>query len=779
MTTTVSTQKPREQGQAPLPRLTYRNDLDGLRGFAIALVVVFHVFVGRVSGGVDVFLLLSGYFFMGAQLRYAVRPNPSLNPWWPLWRTARRLLPALAVVLSATYLGIKYLTPELLSLELTQQFTASVLYYQNYELAAQDAAYAAAGSETSPLQHLWSMSVQGQFYLFAIAAGIIVALLATRAHIGVKRLRRGAIVVLSLVTIASFAYASRHGLVGTPENYYAFPSRLWELSFGALLAMIPFADVIPARLRSFAAGLGLVMITITGFVISTSLAFPGPAALLPLLGAALVVVAGPDHAVARVLASSPMKWLGKVAYSLYLWHWPLLILFTVRSERDTPSIALGILVIGLSLALAHLTYSLVEDPLRQHAKRPKTTDKPVQRAKASLTTLPGRLRAAGGAVIALLLAGLLAIQPVFARQVDNAEGVLDAATYPGVMARFGADVPEAQAEPDPTLIADMFPPTVDDGCLIWMDQPADMMPGEHCVYGDTEADTTVVLFGGSHSEPWVIPLDILGREHGFKVVPYMRQECPLVLDDLDTVSEVCAEWSQQAFQKIIDLDPDLTVSTSTRPAGRAGEGSVGPDLVPPAYANVWDTLRLNGIPFLGIRDNPWVFSREGEHMDPNECLVAGNSMEACSTVRKTVYGFEDPGEAFLFPENQQWSLDTSDWFCDDTLCPPIIGNLYVYRDQNHISNAYARTTTPLVWEKLREIFDVLGIPHNGGADATEATDAAEPTDESSPATPPAPENADPSTDDGNPTGEAHPNGPYAPADPNNPALGEPGKLIFN
>ena len=191
---------------------------------------------------------------------------------------------------------------------------------------------------------------------------------------------------------------------------------------------------------------------------------------------------------------------------------------------------------------------------------------------------------------------------------------------------------------------------------------------------------------------------------------------------------------------------------------------------------MWDTLRLNGIPFLGIRDNPWVFSREGEHMDPNECLVAGNSMEACSTVRKTVYGFEDPGEAFLFPENQQWSLDTSDWFCDDTLCPPIIGNLYVYRDQNHISNAYARTTTPLVWEKLREIFDALEIPHSGGADATDATEA---TGESSPATPPAPENAAPATDDGDPTGEAHPNGPYAPADPNNPAPGEPGKLIFN
>lgn len=114
------------------------------------LVVVFHVFVGKVSGGVDVFLLLSGYFFMGTQLRYAMRPNPSLNPWWPFWRTARRLLPALAVVLAAIYAGIQYFTPQIMSHEIARQFKASVLYYQNYELSIQDAAYAAAGSQTSP-----------------------------------------------------------------------------------------------------------------------------------------------------------------------------------------------------------------------------------------------------------------------------------------------------------------------------------------------------------------------------------------------------------------------------------------------------------------------------------------------------------------------------------------------------------------------------------------------------------------------------------------------------
>lgn len=737
MSTTVDEQ--RTKTQAPLPSLTYRYDLDGLRGFSIALVVVFHVFVGRVSGGVDVFLLLSGYFFMGAQLRYAVRPNPSLNPWWPLWRTARRLLPALAVVLSAVYLAIQWLTPEIMSSDLARQFTASVLYYQNYELTRQDAAYSAAGSETSPLQHLWSMSVQGQFYLFAIAAGICVAFLATYLRVGTGILRRGAVVILSLITVASFAYASRFGLVGTPANYYSLPSRLWELSFGAVLAMLPLSNLLPRWLKAPAAGLGIIMIAVTGLIIPTSLAFPGPAALIPLLGAALVIISGPDHAVASVLASSPMRWLGKVAYSLYLWHWPLLILLTVRSDNDTPSVILGVFVIAASLALAHLTYTFVEDPLRQHGKRPKKTDHPVHRAKESMATLTGWARAIGGVVVAALLVGLLTIQPMFARQVDGAEAKLDPVKYPGVMANFGADVPKAKPLPNPQYIADVFPQSVADNCIIYMEEPADVLPHEGCEYGDTSSDVTVVLFGGSHAETWLVPLNELGLQYGFKVVPFIRQECPLVLDDLDTVSELCAQWSQIAFQEILSLNPDLAISSSTRPEGRAGQGSVGPDIVPAAYASVWDTLRLSGIPFLGLRDNPWVFSREGEHMDPNECMIAYNDLERCSTVRSTVYSPQDPAEQFLFPLNKQWSLDTADWFCAGELCPPIIGNIYVYRDQNHVSNAYVATTAPLLWDKLREIFDEIGVAYKGQDTADPYPQGTHSAPPSAPAPPQAPE----------------------------------------
>ena len=690
----------------------YRVDLDGLRGYAIALVVIFHVFVGRVSGGVDVFLLLSGYFFLGSQLRYALRPNPSLNPWWPLWRTIRRLVPALALVVVTVVLLVLGFAPELMSTELSRQVTASMLYYQNWELIAQNADYAAASQDTSPLQHLWSMSVQGQFYLVAILMGTAVAFAVSKLNANPKRTKRVAIGVLAAITVCSFAWASRFGLVGTGENYYSTFSRAWELSLGALLAFVPAEWQLPQSTAWLTALTGVGFITATGFIIPTSLAFPGPLALFPLTGAALVVLSGSSNAVSTVLSSGPMTWLGSIAYPLYLWHWPLLILVTVIGGFNTPPAWLGGAVIALSMALAHVTHTFVEDPLRQHRPRPKATDTPVADARASLRTLPGGLRAAGGALAAALFVVALAVQPYWDHRVDSAEKPLDPATYPGAMALRGAAVPAVEPAPNPNLIAGIFPPIGKEDCMIFLPEGPDVMPGPDCVYGDLDADTTVVLAGGSHIEPFIIPLDQLGREHHFKIETFVRQECPLVVGGPgnsanEIVSPVCAEWGENALQEIIDLEPDMVISTSTRPAGFAGQGVASADYVPDAYIQLWQRLSDLGIPFVGLRDNPWMFNPDGDPMDPNICIVMGYPEYACSMPADMIYAPQDPAAEVLDGSFNQWEIDTAGWYCPDGVCPPQIGNVYIYRDQNHISNAYAESLAPLLWDALSPIFAEL------------------------------------------------------------------------
>ena len=452
---------------------------------------------------------------------------------------------------------------------------------------------------------------------------------------------------------------------------------------------------------------------------------------MPLTGAALVILSGNSNAVSGVLASAPMTWLGKIAYSLYLWHWPLLIIVTALGGYAVPPAWLGACVIAVSLALAHITHMLVEDPLRQHRARPRAMDTPVRDAGSSLRTWPGKFRATGGVLTAALFAAALAIQPIWNDRIDDADKPLDPAIYPGALALAGAEVPDVEARPDPNLVAGIYPPIGLDNCMVFLPEGPDIMPGPHCVYGDLEADTTIALVGGSHIEPFGIPLDILGKRHGFKVATFVRQECPLVVGgpwdpaNADIVSPECAEWGENAFAELVELNPAMVISTSTRPAGHAGGGIASQDYVPDAYANFWQRLAEYGIPIVGLRDNPWMFNPDGDPMDPNLCLVAGYSEADCSMDAHVVYSPEDPAKYFLDGGYNQWEIDTASWYCIDGICPPQIGNIYIYRDQNHISNAYAESLAPLMWEELTPIFNKLGLIDDTTLAPETATDSAQ------------------------------------------------------
>src|SRR6478752_7086769 len=190
---------------APTSAGFYRYDLDGLRGIAIALVAVFHVWFGRVSGGVDVFLALTGFFFGGRLLRTALRPGSSLSPVPEVKRLIRRLLPALVVVLAASAVLTILIQPETRWETFADQSLASLGYFQNWELANTASDYLRAGEAVSPLQHIWSMSVQGQFYI-AFLALIFSFAYVFRERLG-KRMRTSFVVLLSSLTIASFVYA--------------------------------------------------------------------------------------------------------------------------------------------------------------------------------------------------------------------------------------------------------------------------------------------------------------------------------------------------------------------------------------------------------------------------------------------------------------------------------------------------------------------------------------------------------------------------------------------
>ena len=305
----------------------YRHDLDGLRGVAILMVAVFHIWFGRVSGGVDVFLALSGFFFGSKLLRNALSPQPSLKPGRELVRLIRRLLPALVVVLAAGAVLTILVQPQTRWETYADQSLASLGYYQNWELAGTASNYLRAGEAVSPLQHIWSMSVQGQFYIAFLALIFGFAYLCRKVF--GRHLRTAFVVLLSTLTVASFVYAIIAHNVDQATAYYNSFARAWELLLGALVgAVVPLVRW-PMWLRTVAATIALAAILMCGAFIDGVKEFPGSWALVPVGATMLFIVSaanlmtgtGSDDRLPvpnRMLATKPFVSLGAMAYSLYL-----------------------------------------------------------------------------------------------------------------------------------------------------------------------------------------------------------------------------------------------------------------------------------------------------------------------------------------------------------------------------------------------------------------------------------------------------------------------------
>ena len=453
----------------------YRHDLDGLRGVAIALVAVFHIWFGRVSGGVDVFLALSGFFFGGRLLRTALTPGASLWPVPEVRRLVRRLLPALVVVLAVSALLTILIQPETRWETFADQSLASLGYFQNWELANTASDYLRAGEAVSPLQHIWSMSVQGQFYIAFLALIFLSALLFRRVF--KKHMRAAFVVLLSALTIASFVYAIFAHNADQATAYYNSFARAWELLLGALIgAIIPYVRW-PMWLRTTVAVVSLAAILACGALIDGVKEFPGPWALVP-VGATILFILSAANRLAdphtdggklpapnRLLATAPFVSLGAMAYSLYLWHWPLLIFWLSHTGHTKATFADGAGVLAVSGVLAWLTTKFVENPLRYRAPAHPAPVVPLRVRLRRPTMVLGSMVALLG--VALTATSFTWREHVTVVRADGKElSGLSSRDYPGALALLNqAKVPKLPMRPTVLEAKKDIPVTTQDGCI--------------------------------------------------------------------------------------------------------------------------------------------------------------------------------------------------------------------------------------------------------------------------------------------------------------------------
>lgn len=680
----------RPEARARREKPGFRADIEGLRAVAILLVAVYHVWVGRVSGGVDVFLMVSGYFVGASVVRsYAQRRPPSLLPYYR--RVLGRLVPPAAIVLVAVVVSTWLVLPRTRMSDTAEQALASLFYVENWYLATTGQAYGAADVSQSMTQHFWSLSVQGQIFLALPLVLLVLTLVLGRR--ATPKVYLG--VVIGLFAL-SFAYAAYITEVDQAFAYYDTGARLWEYLAGTLLAFVivtrPVRDM-AFWLRSVLSAAGLTLIVATGVLVDGGAVFPGPLTLLPLLGAAGIILGGAGErptAVGAVLSSRPLVTAGAYAYHFYLWHWPVLVLVVALRDGRSPGWLAGVGILVVSAALAWATRQALA--WRPRVSAGSTAAQTTDRGRGP-GRWPARLTAtvALGTACSVLVVGAAGgwlVHVAAERRAVLGGGAIDAQVYPGALTNLDPVLWPTQADvlpfPDPVVAREDWPGSDREGCTAGPDETRLYS----CIFGTEGGALTVALVGGSHSVNFLPAVDAVASARDIEVRAYFKQGCPVQFfgDGEDRENESsCDVWSRKVVREVIDSSVDAVMLTGTRPAAGDARG----DEVPVSYRAAWDELFDNGVMVIAIRDNPWL------PFDGAECVEADGAAE-CTVPRDEVLSTPDPLSELAESIDLLYALDLSDYFCDDVTCFTVIGNLQAYIDSNHLTATFGRTlATPL------------------------------------------------------------------------------------
>lgn len=680
-----------------------------MRALAVILVVLFHLWPDRLTGGyvgVDVFFAISGYLITGHLLREASTPGGVRLPaFWA--RRIRRLTPAAALVLAATLIGTVLFLPSRLWQLTVEQVAASALGFENWLLAIQSVDYFGADNQPTAVQHYWSLSLEEQFYLVWPLV-LVAVLLATRKLAAPIRTRALGIVI-GVVALASLAW-SVVDTAGSPSSaYFSTFTHAWEFALGALLALlhdrvvVSRTDRLP-RLRAVGSWVGLVAIVAAGVLFTGASPFPGWIALLPIGGALLVIAAGTSTSRIQrplLLASRPVQAIGGWSYSIYLWHWPLIVILAFALGHPLGTVT-KVAVLVASIVLGALAKRFVEDPVRLS---PMLT-RPVWRSYAAFTVaaalVVGSALAVGGAGARAAVDAQEQAEQSIQQLLDDpcfgAAAMSSAAACPDSH-RVSADLGPDFAANDWGAIAGVTKDGTLPDKLNCIDFSSDGDGFLDCTRGNPSSSTTIAIVGDSHALALFEPLERLAEASGWKIRGFLRNSCtpslPMLYDTPETKMD-CNAWRQAVADRIAEDDSiDLVVSTGfTRGEPEAVFRGTHDDLVD-GYVDLWNLWADAGKRVYAIEDVPVM----GGDSIPDCVQLHETEDDPCAVSRADGLVSDPVADAAARIGSNATLVDLTDAFCDESRCHAVIGGVIAYRDPHHLSATFALTLIP----RLRDV----------------------------------------------------------------------------
>ena len=715
-----------------------RADIQALRAAAVAMVLAFHLWPHRFAGGfggVDVFFVISGFLITRSLVSpkwleaFRESKTAALSAFW--LRRIRRLLPMALLVILATVVGSWLLVPASARSEFTWDAFASIFYFENFKLALSQADYFAA-SAANPFQHYWSLAVEEQFYL------VWPVLIGALFFAGKKRF---SVAVLGVVVAASFAFSIWQSHADASFAYFNTLTRVWQFGLGALLAVgamgagamgagavlgagalgadgaattlskvgaLRTADqLLSSRARATVAAIGFAAIILSTFWLDESLPFPGWQALLPTLGAGAVIWAKADFSFATGwpplvgglgrLTSRLVVWLGDISYSLYLWHWPVIILGGYALGRELGNVEL-VAVLLLCLGLAWVSKRLVEDRIR-HSKK--------IRELASV-------RQFGVAAVASVLCAGVALGAGLSAQASVAEQqqklvAAEASDCFGARSVGKVDcAPVANQDVVPTL--DFAKRDAADVGSVCMVKALDADPNFCHI---TEGKVRVLLIGDSHAATHLGALKILAEQRGWALDLSYHAGCSFSMVERNSEERgvACAKWNELVGAQLAAAEPYEIVFTASYARNRLADlPGVTDDVLARGFVAAYTPLLERGSKLYVIRDNPEMDAAMKEcfesavrdatmcSMNVTNAFVGDPAVSAAVSLGAELVAGAGANGAYT---QQIGILDFTDVYCPGGMCTASVGGVYVYRNADHISATFSRSMDEVFAARLQ------------------------------------------------------------------------------
>lgn len=672
----VSNHSEKEKQKVFLP------EIQGLRCWAVLMVVIFHIWPAAIPGGfigVDVFFVISGFLITGLLIKEAENKQYiSLVHFYA--RRILRLLPMATLVIVVSSCANILFLPADRWVETIPHILASTLYVENWWLSALAVDYLGAENMPSPLQHYWSLSIEEQFYFIWPLLIIMGIWLSSIQGMTIRRMAFWILLVLTITSLAASALLTRTTL---DSAYFLTHTRILALGAGGLLSLLKKYPSSPL-LRHALTFAGIAVIIGSSTLIKPEMHFPGWIVIFPVIGTMAVIAGGGAGLIGfLLLRTKPVRFIGDISYSVYLWHWPLIIYYT--ASHGNPDMKSGFLLLLATLIISSFSKRYIEDYFyknndwKNNIKRTYTL----------------------GAVLTLAALASALLLHLYALHSGKADIKLEK-DYPGAEALTHNVAVHTSRTPIPPLtqLRKDLPDVYTKKCHLGY---KDTVPVA-CEYGPTNAELHIVITGDSHAAQWIPALSKLASQHNWRLTTYTKSGCVTVDAPIakrgDEYTE-CRKWANEVINKIAAIKPDIVIQTNARSHRLMEASSDTPDEstfdMMGAYHKTWELWHNAGIQIAVIADTP--------RLSPKTTDCVSNKRKDCVYSRaESIAGFDPLAEAAR-TNNHVLLIDMIDGICMTENCPAIIGNVIVFRDTHHLTMTYSKTLSRRLEDRLASLIN--------------------------------------------------------------------------